>query len=861
MFVIALGVAAVALGEYGRALQNERDEARERSAERMLAALRAELASCDLLLRSIQAVFLARADISPNEFQLVHQALNPRARFGAMQAMVFSRKSAPGEPLAYLTEMVAPADGNERVYGLDVVSQPGNLRAIELSRDLDRPVVSASFQLIQREGVDEPADGVVIRAPAFSPGPQPLTLEERRAREIGSVGISFRVSELIHAGLGDLLDRGIQVQVVDVTDDNGQATVLYDSLDHGRTERAAADTAIIGGALEFGGRQWELRLLPTRFADAATVTLSLGWLISTLLAAALGMLTWSLIGRREHAVALAQTLSRRYRESEARFRALNELLPVAVVLSHADGRLQYVNETGRRLLALGDAETTRHRLGDFADPGPQTANDDEPPPLAEARALRALDGRTFWATLAERELQLSGEPLRLSVISDVSELHELTAQLSYQARHDSLTGLINRREFEHRLQQLLQPDATRRGAGLLYLDLDQFKVINDVSGHLAGDALLAQLGDVLRDALGPDDMIARLGGDEFGVLVANGDAHEVLAAAERLRQIIDEFGFSWEGKPYAVTASIGAIALDAGHPRCQRELLSLADAACYMAKENGRNRVHLFTENDLATSHRLREMEWIARLRSALAEDRLCLYYQELQWLQPGVTADGAHFELLIRLRDEHGELVPPGAFVPAAERFGLMPVLDRWVVSTALANFPRLHPAGDNIALCAINLSATTMEDEGFPAFVLDQLKRSKVPAGRICFEVTETAAIANMTRVIALIKQLRALGCRFAIDDFGAGMSSFGYLKDLPVDFIKIDGCFIREIETDPMSRSIVRAVTDIGHQMGAGVIAEFVNSEATCEILRGIGVDFVQGYLIHEPQPTASADEAEV
>jgi diguanylate cyclase (GGDEF)-like protein len=852
-FMLTLALTAGLLGEYGRLLELERSEAVNRASERTLHALRDQLETCGVLVRSVQALFLSSETVEPDEFRRMHDVLRPRDSFPGLQAVVFARKARVSGELAYITDLVAPEAGNERVFGLNVVAQPTNLRAVELSRDSDQPVMSASFQLIQRSGFDEPIDGLVIRVPGFSPGPVPRDIEERRARETGSIGVSFRVSELIHAGLAHGHDSGYQVLVTDVTD--GTASLLYDSLAFGRSGAGDAAVEPVRGRLAYGGRVWEVSLQPEPTATVLPTALLIGWMVGVAIAALLALLVWSLVSRREHALGLAETLSRRYRESEERFRALNELLPVAVVLSHADdGRLEYVNETGRRLLALGDDAPTGHHLADFAgrapSPGGALTGLAEAP-LAAARPLRAGDGHRFWATLAERELELAGEAMRLSVISDVSELRELTERLSYQASHDSLTGLINRREFERRLEQALDPESGRDCSALLYLDLDQFKLINDVSGHLAGDQLLAQLGRVLRGVLGRQDLIARLGGDEFGILLSRGGREAALDAAERLRTAIDDFTFAWESKTYSVTASIGAVLLDAAHPRSLRELLSLADTACYMAKEGGRNRVHLFAEDDLATSRRLREMEWVGRLRWALAENRFVLYYQELQWLKPSRTPRGAHFELLLRLRDENDELVPPGAFVPAAERFGLMPQLDRWVVSTALAQFSTLHPAGDDVEMCAINLSANTMEDEAFPAFVLGELERSGVPAERLCFEVTETAAVANLARVVALIQKLRALGCRFAIDDFGAGMSSFAYLKNLPVDYIKIDGSFIRELDSDPMSYSIVRAVTDIGHQMGAEVIAEFVNGTRTRDLLRGLGVDYAQGFLIHQPE----------
>jgi EAL domain-containing protein (putative c-di-GMP-specific phosphodiesterase class I) len=271
-----------------------------------------------------------------------------------------------------------------------------------------------------------------------------------------------------------------------------------------------------------------------------------------------------------------------------------------------------------------------------------------------------------------------------------------------------------------------------------------------------------------------------------------------------------------------------------------------------MAKERGRNRVHLYSEKDAETLQRRSEMEWASRLRQALIDERFILYYQELSELQPGAHADGVHMELLIRLRDEDGRMVPPGAFIPAAERFGLMLQLDRWVVDTALANFSRLHPSGQPVYLCAINLSALTVEDDSFAQFVLERLERYQVAPERVCFEITETAAVASMVRVIELMTTLRQAGCKFSLDDFGAGMASFGYLKNLPVDYVKIDGSFIRNIETDPTSYSIVRAVTEIGHQLGLKVVAEWVGDERALAILREVRVDYGQGFFLHQPEP---------
>jgi len=455
---------------------------------------------------------------------------------------------------------------------------------------------------------------------------------------------------------------------------------------------------------------------------------------------------------------------------------------------------------------------------------------------------------------------LDGRDQLLMVASDISEQRQLTELLSYQASHDALTELYNRREFERRIERALVAVAAGAQPGaLLYIDLDQFKLINDTSGHMAGDQLLIQLAMVMHEQLRAGDVLARLGGDEFGVLAGSvEDEAGARLVAERLRERIDGYVFSWEQQTYTITASIGGVMLD--HPTATlKDLLAQADTACYMAKESGRNRVHFYSEQDDETTRRRSEMEWANRLRWAIEEERLQLQYQEVWPLSPGVDG-GPRIELLLRFRDEAGRLVVPGAFIPAAERYGLMPMIDRWVLDTALANFDQLHPQGALLRLATINLSGASLEDEALTEFILERLQRYQVAPSRVCFEITETVAVRNLARVARFIERLRGIGCSFALDDFGAGMSSFGYLKNLPVDIIKIDGSFIRDMVTDPMSMAIVRAVTDIGHQQGASVVAEWVTGPEIAEALVELGVDYGQGYGLHRPEPVVfQRDEA--
>jgi len=857
---LALSVLAAAL--HHDALDRSDRVRLDRLAERSFEAVESQLQTCGLLVRSVQSLFLASDTVTAEEFESIYANLRPREQFPSLQAMAFALRSdrpalgaEPDGREHYLTVLAAPRAGNEALLGLDIASQPANLAAARFARDADRPVMSAPFQLVQRAGLPGPSDGVTIRLPVFSAGPPPRDLAERRAREIGSLAASFRVSRLISDALPGETRERFRVEVTDVTD--GARVLLYvddEAADEGAA--ASAGQAVYRHELSYGGRTWriEARALPT--ADPASWLPALTFGIGLLASALLATLAWSIAGTRARALALAGEMSAQYRESEERFRALNELLPALVMLAHVgDNRLVYANQACRdrfgiaedaselRLSDLIEEPGLRARVASLAEAGEGIVN--------ESARLRGANGATFWATLSVAPIRLGDQPHLLAVANDITELRILSEELSYQASHDSLTSLYNRREFERRLDAAIAAlDAGGPPWALLYMDLDQFKLINDTSGHYAGDQLLAQLATLLAGMLPDGAVLARLGGDEFALLIEDCDRQRALATAEQLRTEIDGYVFGWEQRNYTISASIGVVMLE-GPGLSQRALLAHADTACYMAKERGRNRVHLFSEDDSETTQRRSEMEWAGRIRQALADGRFLLHFQELAPLWHGERVEGVHMEMLVRLRDESGQMVPPGAFIPAAERFGLMPQLDRWVVETTLANFNRLHPSGRPVKLCAINLSGPTFEDAAFADFVLEALERHAVSPQRICFEITETAAVSNMARAVEFMQRLRAAGCKFSLDDFGSGMASFGYLKNLPVDFIKIDGSFIRHIETDPVSYSIVRAVTDIGHQLGLQVVGEWVADERARDLLRGLSVDYAQGFAIHKPE----------
>lgn len=446
----------------------------------------------------------------------------------------------------------------------------------------------------------------------------------------------------------------------------------------------------------------------------------------------------------------------------------------------------------------------------------------------------------------DKEKQLIGVVL---VFRDVTEMRAMALQLGYQASHDELTGLINRREFENRIEMAL---ISARGQhiqhAMCYIDLDQFKVVNDTCGHVAGDELLRQLSTLLKTVIRSGDTLARLGGDEFGVLYMSCSVEKAKELAEKLRTIVNDFQFHWETKTFGVGVSMGLVAVDE-HSNLHG-LLSVADSACYVAKDEGRNRIHVFNDDDEALAERKGQMQWVHKITSALEEGRFEVYCQKMMSFDSSLAT---HFELLIRMQDEEGKIIPPLAFIPAAERYNLMTWVDRWMINNSFIQIKELlNTCSERKLLFSINVSAQSLCDDDFLPYVQEQLKEMEIDPALICFEITETSAIVNLTRAQNFMTKLKDLGCYFSLDDFGSGLSSFSYLKNLKVDFLKIDGAFVRDIVDDPIDKAMVEAINQVGHIMGVKTIAEYVESAEILELLREIGVDFVQGYEIAKPIP---------
>ncbi len=441
----------------------------------------------------------------------------------------------------------------------------------------------------------------------------------------------------------------------------------------------------------------------------------------------------------------------------------------------------------------------------------------------------------------------------LIVFRDVSHERSLSDQLSWQARHDDLTGLANRRELETVLTRLVQSaKLSRLQHAFLYLDLDQFKLVNDTCGHVAGDELLKQLAVVLKSHVRKADTLARLGGDEFGIVLEDCSLSSATRLATDVLNAVKEFRFMWEGKAFTLGVSVGVVGIDAESGDL-RQILSAADASCYLAKDKGRSCVYVHEPNDQELFLRRSEMSWASRLRDAIEDGSFTIHLQQVRPIS--ARAGQPYNELLLRMQTADGELVSPMAFIPAAERFGFMPEIDTWVVKETARWLREQNDAIQPDAIYAINISGQSVSNEGFMQVMVETFGDAKDYAGILCVELTETAAISNWRHALNFITQLKKQGVLFALDDFGSGMSSFGYLKNLPVDFLKIDGTFVRDIVDDPIDRVMVNAINQIGHEMGIMTIAEFVENDAILQCLIELGVDYAQGYGIHMPAPLAN------
>ncbi|HHJ15818.1 MAG TPA: bifunctional diguanylate cyclase/phosphodiesterase [Gammaproteobacteria bacterium] len=542
------------------------------------------------------------------------------------------------------------------------------------------------------------------------------------------------------------------------------------------------------------------------------------------------------------------------RISEARYQALYENAPDIYTIISPAGTILSINRIGARILGYDVGELVGKSAEQVIHPddlaaviahiGRQFENPGHSSDI-EYRKVRK-DGTAIWVHQRSILDPQSQEPRLLVVCRDVTDRRRLEVQLSYQATHDALTDLINRREFENRLHRLLLSAESQPAEHVLcYLDLDQFKIVNDTCGHVAGDELLRQLSSLMTGQVRARDTLARLGGDEFAILMEYCPVDKAAALAEHVREAIGNFHFQWHERRFSLGVSIGLVPLQG--ITSLKDAMGLADAACYTAKGKGRNRIHIYHPDDQAVAGEVGGAHWASTITTALESDSFMLYAQPVH--PCAATASDSRYEILLRLRDK-GEIVRPGDFMPAAERYNLSPKLDRWVIDHVIDWLAEHEDILAHTEQCSINLSALSLCDEAFRHYLLERLSSARFPNSKLCFEVTETAAISNLKQATGFIDAVRATGCYFALDDFGSGLSSYAYLRNLPVDIVKIDGTFVRNIATNDIDRMMVKSICEIVKLMGKQTTAEYVEDAAAFSVLQAIGVDFVQGYHLGRP-----------
>ena len=536
----------------------------------------------------------------------------------------------------------------------------------------------------------------------------------------------------------------------------------------------------------------------------------------------------------------------------------------AVITTDAHGRVQWLNPVAERMTGWPNEAARDQPLGQVFHIVNELTREPEVNPFERCLAEDVHVGQLDQTLLISRHgveygIEDSAAPIRdedgamlgvVLVFHDVTEQRRMGHEMNFRATHDELTGLVNRAEFDKRLTRVLSEAHEHDSShALMYIDLDQFKLVNDACGHSVGDQLLCQVTNLLQGCVRARDTLARLGGDEFGVILEHCNVDQAHRVAQDICDQMSEFRFIHDGRRFRIGTSIGLVPLDKRWATTA-SVLQAADTSCYAAKEVGRNRVHAWYDTDQAMRARKGEMQWASRLEQALDENRFILYGQRIAAIHQ--DTQGLHCEVLLRLKDTDGSVIPPGAFLPAAERFHMASRIDRWVVRHVFEWLASQGEALDQIDTIAVNLSGQSISDSTFHQFMQELIAETSVDVRKLCLEITETSAITNLADAGAFIDGMRQRGVRMALDDFGSGASSFGYLKTLPVDYLKIDGQFIKALVNDPLDQATVRCFCEVARVLGIKTIAEFVETEDTLHALRKLGVDHAQGYLLHKPQP---------
>ena len=557
---------------------------------------------------------------------------------------------------------------------------------------------------------------------------------------------------------------------------------------------------------------------------------------------------------------LEVSLSRSKRQAQYTLESIAE----GVITTDNEGRIDYMNRAAEVMTGVTREESAHHKIGEIFSLIDEADRRPLGDPVERCLSMRRRVNMGRRALLVSRDgehehsVEITASPIRgpgnsisgtVVVFHDVSEIRGLTRQMSYQATHDALTGLINRREFERRLREAMDSAVADDAVHILfYMDLDRFKAVNDSCGHMAGDNMLREVATLIKEQVRDSDFVGRLGGDEFGTLLIGCPLDKARQIASDICNAVDDYRFVWQDKIFNIGISIGLVEIGSGSSRLE-DLMSAADSACYVAKQRGRGQVHVYSARDEAIARERGDIQWLRQLQSALHDNRFELAVQPIIATGSGVDS-GPSIEVLIRLPDEHGRFANSAEFLRPAERYQLMPQIDRWVLNATLSAISANEIKLPGKRSCAINISGQTLGDEGFLGFVVDALDHSGVSPASICFEVTETAISTNVQFAQRFIEVLHGIGCEFALDDFGHGLGAFSSLKHLPVDYLKLDGTYTRNLLADPINKEMVTAMIKLARTMEFRVIAEQVERQEDFDWLRDAGVDFVQGNFVEAP-----------
>lgn len=739
------------------------------------------------------------------------------------------------------------------MIGFDVLSEPALAQAAQAAVDTAQPS-AAPPRLIEGR-----VRGYWLFTAIYAGKAAPATIAERHEAVNGLIALRINGEKLLAESMA-ARPLAARLRMIPA---GAMAPVDLAANPHANDRTGqAVKTFTRSTEISSGGQRFLLHLQRTvtwrevNYLPVATILFS-GLLVTTLLVLAARRAAWRTTQLEQRNIEIERVVAEKTAElalEKERAQVTLASIGDAVITTDAAGRVEYLNSVAEVLTGWSCDEACGRELAQVF----QVRYANYPESVTGSQETVVRDSLLINKARQEIAIDQSSAPIRghdgkilgsVVVFRDVSQQRRLTRDMSYQATHDALTGLYNRRAFEERLGQLLaRAKMDRSQHALLYLDLDQFKIVNDACGHTAGDQLLRHLAAVLQKEVRQRDILARLGGDELGILLSDCPDTAAEEVANKMLRTVSDFRFAWKERMFTISASIGLVSFGTESENAA-SILSAADAACYAAKDKGRNRVLVYQANDIELSQRRGQMQWVTRLKHALDENRFVLHSQPIVPTS-ATSAPPVLHEVLLRLREEDDSLVPPGAFLPAAERYGLMPEIDRWVVRTTL-QWLATHRGDPYLAQSySINLSGQSLSDAQFLSFVLQEIERSGVEAGRLAFEVTETAAVAALDSAVQLIQKLKNKGCRFLLDDFGSGWSSFAYLKNLPVDFIKIDGSLVRDMAHDALDEAMVRAINEIGHVLGIATVAEFVENEAVLERVKALGIDYAQGYALGRP-----------